>query len=229
MNDSEIIFTSYCFGDRYLEQQVRLEKSILDIYPNANLHFVNEREETGKPKFQKSLYGFKVRMVKDCLEKGFKKIIFFDTAVCLNDKVDYWFYLVQDYGILAPIDRQKLNTVTSDNCLKYMGVERRATTEWNLVGGSVYVFDFENEKCQKIFAMWERMETDGMFGTQDDLSNDRLQSHRMDETCMACALILHGVNPAGHDIMRYAWEHPESKVLHSNGVVTPIVIKRHFK
>lgn len=230
MNINEVIFTSYCFGNDYLLQQVRLKQSILDIYPSANIHFLNEPESTGKPKFQKSLYGFKVDLVKDCLAKGFKKIIFFDTAICLNTEVDYWFELVKDHGVLAPIDRQLLNNVTSNACLRYMDLTRTSVSEWNLVGGSVYVFDFELEKCQRIFAQWSAMEQDGIFGTQDDLSHDRLQSHRMDETCMALAMKFNGVTGLGHDVIRYAYEHPETKSLHKGeGTETPIVIKRHFK
>jgi hypothetical protein len=229
MKLDEIIFTSYCFGEAYLDQQVRLRESILSIYPEANLHFVNELEETGKPKFQKSLYGFKVNMVKECLQKGFKKIIFFDTAICLNGPVDYWLDLVKEFGVLAPLDRQILSNVTSDDCLRYLNLTRDQVSEWNLVGGSVYVFDFETEKCQRIFSDWSRMEDAGMFGTQDDLSHDRLQSHRMDETCMALAMKLNGVVPLGHDKIRYAYEHPETKILHGGTEDKPVVIKRHFK
>lgn len=227
MNIKEVIFTSYCFGTAYLDQQVRLRESILAIYPDANIHFENELEEIGKPKFQQSLYGFKVQLVRDCLRLGFKKIIFFDTAITLQKKVDYWFDIIKERGVLAPIDRQLLSNVTSNNCLNYLGLTRDEVSEWNLVGGSVYVFDFDLPKCVEIFAKWENMEANGMFGTQDDLSHDRLQSHRMDETCMALAMKLSGVVPIGHDIMRYCYKHSGSGEI--TGSSDAIVEKRHFK
>jgi hypothetical protein len=229
MKLDEVIFTSYCFGDAYLNQQVRLRESILSVYPEANLHFVNEPEETGKPKFQQSLYGFKVNLVKECLQKGFKKIVFFDAAICLNGPIDYWFDIIKYCGVLAPVDRQVLSNVSSDACLKYLNINRGDLLDKNLAGGSVYVFDFDTEKCQKIFYEWARMEGAGMFGTQDDLSHDRLQSHRMDETCMALAMLLNGVKPLSHDEIKYAYEHPETKQMHGGLLNTPIVIKRHFK
>src|SRR3990167_328294 len=113
---NDLIFTSYCFdnsaaGGDYRAQQDRLRESILAIYPNANLHFKSEAENIGKPKFQQSLYGFKVHLIKDCLKMGFKKIIFFDTAITLVDTVDYWFGQAKDIGVLAAVDRQTLNNV----------------------------------------------------------------------------------------------------------------------
>lgn len=232
----DVIFTSYCFdnlasGGDYKAQQDRLKESILAVYPEANLHFKYDPEEIGKPKFQKSLYGFKVDLVKQCLAKGFKKIIFFDAAICLNTEVDYWMDNIKHFGVMAPLDRQKLNTVTSDKCLAYLGMTQEEVAHVSLVGGSIYVFDFNLELCQEIFDVWKDLEERGLFGTQDDLTHNRLQGHRMDETCMALALSLNGVEPLGHDTMRYAYEHPQTKELTKmgDGNYTPIVIKRHFK
>ncbi len=228
---SDIIFCSYCFGTQYEEQQRRLLSSILAIYPNANTHFLNEDESTGKPRFQQSLYGFKVGLVRDCLARGFRKIIFFDTAITLVSAVDHWFTLTPEHGVLAAIDRQTLERVTSDACLSYCGLTREQVSTWTLLGGSIYVFDFSIEKCRAIFAMWEKMERDGIFGTQDDLSHDRLQSHRMDETCMALAMKLTvGTVPLGHDVMRYGYIHPETGSLHASIPETELIVKKlHFK
>lgn len=236
MSLNDFIFTSYCFdnkaaGGDYKGQQDRLKESILAIYPNANLHFVYELEEIGKPKFQKSLYGFKCQLVKDCLNKGFKKIIFFDTAMVLNDTVDYWFNIIKDYGVLAPIDRQTLDNVTSDSCLSFNGLTRAEVSDINLVGGSIYVFDFNTELCNNIFAKWITMEYAGKFGTQEDLTNGTLQNHRMDETCMALSLAYYYIQPLGHDKIKYAYLKPGEDKLHTMGELdyNPIAIKKHFK
>lgn len=231
MSSSDFIFTSYCFNNKasgdYVSQQVRLIHSIKEIYPDANFHMFNEPEEIGKPKFQQSLYGFKVHLVNDCLKKGFKKIIFFDAAITLVDKVDHWFEIAETFGVLAPIDRQTLENVTSDNCLKWLGWKREDLTRMHLCGGSIYIFDFETELCKKIFDKWQEMEAAGLFGTQDDLSNDRLQGHRMDETCMALSLYINGSTPLPHDLLRYSFQHPDTKQI--TGTLNPIVLKKHFK
>lgn len=234
MNSSEVIFTSYCFGNKaaqgdYKPQQDRLRESILKIYPNANLLFEYEPEETGKPRFQKSMYGFKVHMVNKCRAMGFKKIIFFDAAICLEQPVDYWFEQVKTYGVLSAVDRATLDKVSSNKVLAYLGLSRGDVSSWYLAGGSIYVFDFDTELTQRIFNKWEELEREGLFGQQEDISAGRLEGHRMDETCMSLSMYLSGSHPVGHDIMRYAYEHPETKLLHSVGDYEPIVIKRHFK
>ena len=232
MNIDEVIFTSYCFGEQYTGQQVRLAQSIRKIYPQANLHFLNETEEIGKPKFQQSLYGFKVQMIFDCLKKGFKKVVYFDTAVCLEREIDEWFELTNQYGFLALRDKSKLATVISNNCLSAMEIDREALVNTELVGGSIYVIDFNTVKGQHLFGGWAAMERMGLFGTQDDLSHDRLQSHRMDEACLALVFHLNGMKPLAHNLMHYAYEHPDTKGLNheypKGEEINPIVIKRHF-
>lgn len=227
MNINEVIFTSYCFGDAYTHQQVRLKQSILKIYPEANIYFLNESEETGKPKFQASLYGFKVHMIKECIAKGFKKIIYFDTAICLEKPVDYWFELTNEHGFLAAIDKQMLSQVTSNNCLNYLNLKREEISTYNLCGGSLYILDLDVELCANVWETWRKFEELGLFGTQDDLSFDRLQAHRMDETCLGLAFMQYGLKPLEHKVIKYAYEHPETNQL--TGSPDPIVIKRHFK
>ena len=231
MNSNDFIFTSYCFGNKaaegdYLPQQIRLKDSIYKIYPDANIHFSHETEEIGKPKFQKSLYGYKVGLVRDCLALGFKKIIYFDTAICLEQKVDYWMELVKEHGVLAAVDRQTLDGCTSDKALRYVGLSREAAKHFNLCGGSIYVFDFNVVSCQLIFDEWQKMEGAGLLGTQAQIGSD--QNHRMDESCMALAMARHNVKPLGHDVMRYAYIKPDTPN-HLHGPENAIVIKRHFK
>lgn len=232
LSGKDFIFCSYCFdnsaaGD-YYTQQVRLRESIVKLYPDATLHFKHEDEATGKPKFQQSLYGYKVQLVKECLEMGFKKIIYFDSAICLEKKVDYWFDLAKDLGVLTAVDRQTLNNVISDKCKKFSGLSDEELSKINLVGGSIYVFDFDNETCKRVFQRWQEMESLGLFGSQEDCTNGTLGNHRMDETCMALALNEYGLKGLGHDVMRYAYEHPETKQIHGQGY-EPVCIKRHFK
>lgn len=234
MDIKDCIFTSYCFtneasGGDYYAQQVRLKESILKIYPEANLHFSHEPEKIGKPKFQQSLYGFKVRLVHECLEMGYKKICFFDAAVTVVDKIDYWFDLIKDYGVLAIGGKQDLSTVTSDNLKKYLGLTEEHLESIKLVGGSIYVFDFDLPECQEIFNYWADLEEKGYFGTQDDLSNDRLQGHRCDETCMSVALVEKGIGHVSFEQMRYGYIHPTTGGLTKVGDYEPVIIKRHFK
>lgn len=231
----DVIFTSYAFGNAdaggdYIAQQVRLRESILRIYPEANLHFLNEPEHIGKPKFQQSLYGFKVQLVKECLEKGFKKIVFFDAAVTLAGEIEYWFNLIEKYGVLAIADNRSLDTTISDNLRKDCGLNDKQLSDIKLVGGSIYVFDFDIPKCQDIFNAWEDMEARGYFGTQDDLSHGRLQGHRCDETCMSLAFHYCGNKPVGYNDLNYGYMNPSTGKITCSGDEDELtVLKLHFK
>lgn len=232
--NSDFIFTSYCFdnsasGGDYRDQQERLKQSIFKIYPNANLHFIAETEAIGKPKFARSMYGMKPHMINDCLRMGFKKIIFFDPAICLERPIDDWLELAAKHGILAAIDRTTLDRVCSDKCLKANNLTRDNVKDCHLVGGSMYIFDFNNPACNNAFRHWLAMEQDGLFGSQADQTNMKDQGHRCDETCMAIAMKFNNIDPMPHDVMRYAYENPGTKQLHSAYDSDPIVIKRHFK
>lgn len=231
----DVIFTSYTFdneaaGGDYRAQQIRLRESILSIYPDANLNFQYEPEHIGKPKFQQSLYGFKVRLVKECLEMGYKKIVFADSALTFCGEIDYWFELIKDYGVLAIGGKQSLDTVISNDLKRYIHKNNRTLSKIMLVGGSIYVFDFDVPKCKKVFDYWADLEERGLFGTQDDLSHGRLGNHRMDETCISISLYLHGVKPMGFSDLNYGYINP------STGKITCIgdedeltILKKHFK
>jgi hypothetical protein len=172
------------------------------------------------------MYGFKVQLVKDCLKAGYKKIIFFDTAICLEREIDEWLALAKEHGVLSIADRRKLDAVTSNQCKKHLGLSDELLKTIDLVGGSIYVFDFETEVCQDIFNNWSYMESKGLFGTQEDCTNGNLQGHRMDETCMALALEMSGKKGLGYDLMQYAYITPDGR---RTGEENPIAIKRHFK
>lgn|SRR3990167_6132418 len=231
MND--FIFTSYCFdnaaaGGDYYAQQIRLKESILKIYPDANLHFIHEPEEIGKPRFQKSLYGFKVQLIRECLAKRFEKIIFFDTSITLQNKIAYWFDIIDKYGILSIGDDQLLKNAISDKCRKDFGIE--IPDSWHLTGGSVYVFDFDNDLCKRIFETWAEYERLGLFGTQKDFSDGRLGAHRMDETCMALSLYTHKSSPLYYEVMKYGYQKPDREAITCSVPVSELIaLKKHFK
>lgn len=215
----DVIFTSVAFGELYVPQLKRLKESIDLIYPENNFKFwVDELPPTAKP-FLDSLYGFKVHAVRECLNEGFKKIVWFDPAIILNSKIDAWLEMVEDYGVLAVKDDNKLSGCTCDMALKYFGVTREQIDEMgqHLVGGSVYVFDFNLPLCREIFELWEQSERDGIFGTQVQASSEQIDGCRNDESCMAHSLYHFGSKPVPYDLMGY-----------NNGEV-PIVIKKHFK
>src|SRR5580692_1765206 len=146
---NDFCFVCVAFNPAYVEQQVRLRKSILEIYPDANIIFFTDRYPPGTKTHEASHYGFKPHGVNNAKEQGFKKIIWFDPACVLVKKVDYWFELVKEYGVVAAEDTSLLNQNCSDEAYNYFGISRQESIEkkQHLVGGSLYVFDFDLPLC----------------------------------------------------------------------------------
>src|SRR5688572_9490313 len=136
-----IAFCSVAFGDpRYIEQQNRLIQSIWKYYPTGaeQIHWTHNLPVTSKP-FLQSLYGFKVHAVKHLLDLGYKKIVFFDPAMIVVDKIDFYFDLCEEHGVVAVMDDTKLPA--SNSALKHFGYTREDIRGFHLVGGSMYVFN----------------------------------------------------------------------------------------
>lgn len=210
---TDFIFLSVAFGPRYIEQQTRLHQSILNFYPsNPHMGWTDCYPPNAKP-HRESLYGFKSHAIQYAIEKGYKKIIWLDTACILQQPVDYWFDM--NLPVVAAKDDNVLSKCISDKALNYYG--NPDITRMHLVGGSVYVFNFEHPDCQKIFDHWEKAEADGIFGSQAEQSAGKINRHRHDESCLSIALYQNGYEPIGCDVMRY------------NQDENSIVIKKHFK
>lgn len=211
---TDFIIISCAFGKRYLQQLDRLKVSVERLYPGYTFLSWRNEDIPGRP-FYESLYGFKVHAVAKALEAGFKKIIFLDPACILQHaEVDYWFTADMP-PVIAVKDDNLLNKMIGSKALDYYG--NPDITGWHLVGGSLYVFDFNKLLCSEIYNHWRKAEENGIFGSQAELSSELINGHRMDESCMAVSIYSHGVQPVGHDVARY------------NQNEQSIIIKRHFK
>lgn len=210
---NDFCFLSVAFGPRYIEQQTRLDNSLRNVYPLIKHVMWTNRYPAGASTHKDSLYGFKVHAIWWAKSQGYKKIIWLDTAIILQYLVDYWFDL--NLPVVAAKDDNALSKCISDKALLYYGWPD--ITDMHLVGGSVYVFNFEHPDCQKIFDHWAKAEADGVFGSQAEQASGKINRHRHDESCMAMALYLNGHEPVPCDVMRY------------NQDENSIVRKYHFK
>jgi hypothetical protein len=210
-----VAFESHSFGDQYLQQQERLKKSILAIYPDANLLFYKDEYPPGSKNFSASLYGFKPHAVQAAISFKFQHVIWCDTAMVLMDKIDP----ILTKPMLAVRDDNKLHNLISDRCLKYFGKTRKWVEEsgLHLVGGSLYHFDFSYPIVADLFNLWKSSEEKGIFGSQYEEAHGYLQGHRADETCMAMCMDHFRMHPYSHQEAGYNCEQ------------NPIFIKKHFK
>jgi hypothetical protein len=208
-----VAFCCCAFGDkRYIEQQARLKHSILQIYPDAPLFFWTNEMPPGARSMSESLYGFKPHAVRLARDYGHKQIIFFDPAMVLLKKVDYYQQIVHNYGVIAVQDDNKLSKFCGDRALKEYNLTRNDIKDWHLVGGSFYYFDFDLPLCECIFQQWITDEEEGLFGSQKEQASEQLQGHRNDEAMMALCLYTNGSKPINDD-HRYNCENMEVAIL----------------
>jgi hypothetical protein len=214
-----VAVTSKNYGDGYLRQQDTLIDSIRRIYwkpEQAEIFVWRDEYPPGSRDWLTSSYGFKPWAVQYALNQGYKKIVYMDTAMILKKKlpISQYDHLSETYGVLAAKDDSSLTNVTWDMACEYFGVSRDWLVGKNLVGGSFYYFNFDNEKCRTIFEAWKKAEIAGMFGSQDGESAGIQNGHRCDESCMAILLYLHGIGPCSYEQVGYQGE---------------TMIKRHFR
>ncbi len=200
--NNEICFLTCAFTPPYVEQQHRLKASIRNFYPEAQIMaWTNTYPEGSKP-HKESPYGFKVHAVNAALRQGYEKIIWCDSALVFQKPVEYWFGLTEKYGMIAAKD----DNLLKNHCDDYYPMQ----DDWNLIGGSHYVWDMANRISRNVIQRWKEYEEAGMFKGKES-------KHRHDEAMGALALYLSGSEPVPYDICRYN-NGPES-----------IVQKFHFK
>lgn len=208
-------FLSVAFGPRYIEQQTRLHQSLQAIHPEAKHFAWTDTYPPGSRLHKESLYGFKPHAVQYALDQGYKRIIWVDTAIVLQQPVDYYWSLTDQFGVLAAKDDNALSKCISQRALDYYGNPN--IEGMHLVGGSLYVFDFNQPLCHRIFNRWLFAEEDGMFGSQQEQASGQINKHRHDESCMAISLYKSGSQPIPCDVLMY------------NQDENSIVRKFHFK
>lgn len=210
---NDFCFLSVAFGPRYVEQQTRLHQSLQTIHPEAKHFAWTDAYPTGSRTHKESLYGFKPHAVAYAFAEGYRKIIWLDTAIILQHPVDYWFTL--GAPVIAAKDDNVLSKTICDKALEFYGNPN--IDGMHLVGGSMYVFDFDQPLCNKIFSNWYMNECNGVFGSQAEQSSGQIDRHRHDEACLAYNMYANGVQPLTHDVIRY------------NQDENSIVRKYHFK
>lgn len=203
----DFCFVNVSFREPYVSTQNRLRDSILAIYPDATLFFWTDEMPPGARLFQESLYGFKVHAIEYARKQGFNKVIWIDTCCILKNYIEPLFDAIEYYGVYAIRDDEALvrRYVSKD-------AEEAMTAgippNLHLVGGSLYIFDFGIELSECVFNNWKEMEQNGLFGTQEMITNEKNDGiekcgHRMDETCLALSMSNYGKMPLLREMWMY--------------------------
>ena len=208
---------SLSFGHEYNWRLDRLKVSMDKTNPTVPFfYYKDEYPKAAKP-YNQSLYGFKPHLIEEMIDKGFTKIIYLDATMIVNGDLNWFHDAAIPYGgVLAVQDDNKLDRFVSNAALAGFGHTREQAKSMHMVGGSFYYFDITQTKAFNVFAHWSGAEETGLFGSQKDESEGKLQGHRHDEACMALALYKHGSKPFTGD----------TQYNYSSG---SILTKSHFK
>lgn len=202
---NEIAVCAVSFGEKYNWRMGRLKETLENTNPGVKFFSWVDRMPDGARPFNESMYGFKPWAIKIARDYGYKKIFWIDCTAVVQDKLDYYFQFSEEYGgVLAVQDDNKLGGFCANKALGWIGEPRAWLKDKHLVGGSLYYFDFNQAKCQKIFHEWIESEKYGMFGSMKEQCSEQLQGHRSDETMMALLLYKYGSKPFT-GATRYNW------------------------
>jgi hypothetical protein len=192
MNKTCIV--SVAFRQPYVDHSRRQEAYLKEFHPEIDtLYYRNLLPFKGGvhtmeivSEFQKSLYGFKVHAIQAAIDKGYKKIIWFDPCVLPTADVDILVKSLDVNPIIVKIGDSPLSKMCNQKALDYFGVTKEVLDAENVrtVGGTLYAFNFDDYLAREVFSHWKQSEEDGIFGTQDDF----MAGHWADEACMALSL-----------------------------------------
>lgn len=149
--------------------------------------------------FQKSLYGFKPHAIQKAIDYGFKKVIWLDPSVLPSITLDYLFNALDESPVIVRKGEHPLADMTNQKAMNWFGVTKEDIKDVKHIGGTVYGFNFHNQKAVDVFHLWKKAEEEGIFGTQDDF----MAGHWADESCMALSLFKNGIEQYWESLFTY--------------------------
>lgn len=151
-------------------------------------------------RFQKSLYGFKPHTIQKSLDEGgYKKVIWFDPSVLPTVSVKILFDSLDEHPMIVRTGEHELSKMCNEKSKKWFGVTDEDIKGVKHIGGTIYGFNFNNDKVREVFELWKKAEEEGIFGNQDEF----MAGHWADESCLALAMHKVGVPQYWEDQFKY--------------------------
>ena len=157
-------------------------------------------------------YAFKTRAIELALEQGAETVLWLDAATWAVKPLEPFFERIEREGHYFFHGGATLGQRSSDASLNHFGCTRDEAMKHQLIGGTVYGFDFRNPRTQKFWKLWCEYRDAGLFAGPainrinegimqglagrpvGDCSSDiRCQGHCHDETCATWAAHLLGM------------------------------------
>lgn len=145
------------------------------------------------PTFQKSLYGFKPHAITKKMNDGnnYKKVIWFDPSVLPISSVKILFDSLDTHPMIVRTGEHELSKMCNEKAKKWFGVTDEDIKGVKHIGGTIYGFNFNNDKVKEVFELWKKAEEEGIFQDQDAFMKG---NNWADESAMALSMYKVGVD-----------------------------------
>ena len=191
---------------RWLETMQQYKPDNVDMFCNTSYG------EILSPTHQENPYAFKVSSFIWAKAKGYKKILWLDSAVYAVKSMQPLFDIIDSENYLMQYAGHLCGTWANDNCLQYFNLSRDEAMNMLMYGNAGMLgLNFENDLASQFFAKWQQSMEHGAFkggwrnDNHEESQDERCKGHRHDMVCgsiIACRL---GIEYKGGDqILQYA-------------------------
>lgn len=184
------------FREPYVSHNLRQEETIKSFLDVDIIKFVNELpykegivKENIVQRFQRSLYGFKPHAIQKAIDKGYKKVIWFDPSVLPTCSPQVIFDELETNPMLIIKGDAEICNMTNINVIKWFGLTKEELYGTKHIGGTMYAFNFNHAGTLATFNLWKEAEEKGIFGDQNAFHS----GHWCDEACMVLAMFKNGM------------------------------------
>ncbi|MFA6043378.1 MAG: hypothetical protein WC718_00210 [Phycisphaerales bacterium] len=179
-------------GSWYSQGSVRLRDSVYDKSPGVDvLQWFNELPP-GAPSHEESPYGFKVFAIHAAIAKGYRFILWLDSAAVVQRPLDPLFDIVRRVGWYFQHNGYVLGEWSSDAALEKLGVTREDAMGMEDLVGGCFALDVKNPVAREFLDRITTLAMDGVTfkgpwtNTDGACSSDpRVRGHRHDQVAMS--------------------------------------------
>ena len=193
-------------GHNFLKGVERLRSRCQEL----NIPFEGFTEyPVGCPTHEESPFAFKFFCIKECVKKGYKKILWLDSSVIIKTDLNDVFEDIEKRGYFFIRNWHSVGEYCHDKALKTLNITRDQSLTIPCMQGTNFGLNFDNEYIVIFFNKVLELSSDGITfpgpysNSNCEASKDkRVAGHRHDQTALSVIALKHGL---------YKWYYDEHK------------------
>jgi len=157
MNDKCVV--TFGKGHNFLKGVERLKTRCKEI--NIPFEEFTEYPE-GCPTHEESPFAFKFFCIRECVKKGYKKILWLDSSVIIKTDIKDIFEEIEKYGYFFIRNWHSVGEYCHDKALKTLNITRELSLTLPCMQGTNFGLNFNNELAVNFFNKVLELSTDGI-------------------------------------------------------------------